>query len=67
MSKEMSITGFKVNQWYNQKTKEILFGVDVKVNGVWHHLKDGDDDCIYKTKKEAAKKIKDYSKEHGLL
>ena len=48
----------KVVKWYNQKTREILYGVDIKINGKWSHFKEGDEEPFYKTAHEASQVIK---------
>jgi hypothetical protein len=55
---ELIINEMKVVKWFNAKTGETLYGVDIKVNGKWHHMKDGDEEPFYKTEHEAAQKIK---------
>jgi hypothetical protein len=54
----MKIENFKINQWMNKETGEVMYGIDVKVGRVWCHLKEGEDRLIYADKREANEKLK---------
>jgi hypothetical protein len=62
-----TIQGLKVVKWYNRKTKEITYGIDVQVGRQWHHLCEGKDPLIFKNSREASAKIKQICKEEGVL
>jgi hypothetical protein len=64
---ENEITGLKVVRWFNKKSGEFFWGIDAKVGRVWAHLKDDDAPLFFKTKREAAKRIKELAKEFGVL
>lgn len=55
------ITKYKIINWYNPKTRELLFGIDVQIDNIWHHLTEGrNKKCIYHTLEEAKTNIKSF-------
>jgi hypothetical protein len=60
MAKVMNIVKTRVISWYNEKTKIITYGFDIKINGNhWAHVKDEKGPLFYKTRKDALRAAKE--------
>jgi len=46
---------YKIIKWYNQETREVFFGIDVRMGGEWYHVIDGNPAApvFFSTEKEA--------------
>jgi hypothetical protein len=48
----------KIIQWYNAKTKSIMYGIQVLHNGEWFSAMEDNKPLFFNTKKEANVKLK---------
>lgn len=66
MNNKNEITGIKVVKWFDRNSKEMIFGLDVQINGKnWYHLLEDEEPVFYKTEKEAMKRLKEVYKEEN--
>jgi hypothetical protein len=48
---------FKANNWLDTKAHKIYFGIDVKMNGTWHHASADNQPLFFDTAEERDLKI----------
>lgn len=53
------IEKYKVNPWYNTKTREFQYGIDVVMqDGETYHCSDSKNPIFYSTRPEASKEVR---------
>jgi hypothetical protein len=61
--KKQTISGYKVNTWFNKRTMGLSYGIDVKIDGDWMpvftSVKGKAKLLFFKTEQEAKEKIKE--------
>lgn len=62
MKKANIPTKYRSTKFYNSKSREIIYGVQAKVNGKWHNCIIAADDCesnFFDTQLEAVMKVRE--------
>lgn len=52
----------KPNNWLDTTTREIFYGIDAFIDGVWHHLASDGKPLFFKSAEERNSKIKELRK-----
>jgi len=52
----------KTNDWLNTTTMTVSYGLDVLVDGAWHHVMEDGKPCLYDTKEKRDVKRKEVRK-----
>ncbi|MFZ4857937.1 MAG: hypothetical protein ACOYL3_16225 [Desulfuromonadaceae bacterium] len=54
---------FKANNWLDTKAHKVFYGIDVKMNGTWHHASADNQPLFFDTAEERDSKIVELRKE----
>lgn len=56
-------TKYRSVTWFNRKKREVVYGIDAKINGKWYHVVEGRNKLFYFDRKDAIKKVRILNKE----
>jgi hypothetical protein len=57
---------FKANNWLDTKDHKVLYGIDVKINGTWHHASADNQPLFFDTPEARDTKLKELRLNNGL-